>query len=218
MGEPDASRSHITDANIVKVMNRYIQQLPTRAAMLLRQEGISVKESTLHFDMWRDQWTSTVTPGSDSLVVTAGSSTVNLPDNYDHFISFYDLTHKKHIPVISLADSENIKIEELLNKPAGPPEAIEIYGYTEDTLWFRTAKLFPDVPSGVTPSLRLEGWRLPAAAGTVDEYPDIDIKHEWLLVIGTAAEMMRKDDPNYDRYRQLEVEYMLPLAASARTL
>lgn len=218
MGEPNAARSHITDANILKVMNRYLQHLSVRAAGMLKSEGLSVKDSTLHLDMWRESWTSGVGGAEDKLVVASGSSTVNLPSNYDHFISFYDLTHKRHIPVVSLLDTENTKIEELLKKSAGPIEAIEIFGYTEDTQWFRTARLYPDIPSGITPSIRLEGWRLPAAAETTAEYPDIDIKHEWLLVVGTAAEIMRKDDPNYDRYQQMEASYMLPLAASARTI
>jgi hypothetical protein len=217
IGEPTAARSHVSDAEIYMLLNRYLQKLAHRLANALRAEGIRVKDGGLRFDMWRDSWLSTDNNQADALVVAEGSSAVYLPTNYDHCVSFFDETHERQLFVIHDPSFLTSKIQELKNRPVGPPEAIQIKGYTTNgTYWVRECVLYPDTPSGVTPSLTLEGWRLPAKITIGSEFPDIDPKYEELLVVGLSAMLLRKDDPNYKRFADEENVLLLTVASTAR--
>jgi hypothetical protein len=217
IGEPNSARSHVTDANLYLLFNRYLQKLSHRLADAMRAEGIRVKDGGMRLDMWRTTWESTDTAADSALVVTAASPTVYLPTNYDHYISFYDKTHERPLFVIHDPALSTSKVKELKERGPGVPEAIHIKGYVSNaSYWVREATLYPDTPSGTTPSLTLEGWRLPTQVTTGSDSPDIDPKYEELLVMGLSTMLLRKDDPNYKRFAEEERALLLNAANTAR--
>lgn len=205
-----------SSANLYLRINDYGQRLPMRLNGIARSMGLAVP---VRFDCWRTSANSS-TSGTSVPVVAAGSSTVYLPVNYDHYISFYDLTHNRPIRVIQDADRWHVKY---VRAPAGPPAVIEIGGFTTDgsSNWRRTATLYPAVPSGVTPSIRMQYWRLPTAMPGVSpstEYPDIDPKYEALFVYGPICDLARNTGFEYDRYAAWEKEMLIDMVSTSRSM
>ena len=77
-GGTTISNPNVSDAELTRQINLYLQRLPRRTAQLTE----SPRE--IKFDMWRT---------FSDLTETAGSSTVYLPVDYDRFISFWDQTN-----------------------------------------------------------------------------------------------------------------------------
>jgi hypothetical protein len=175
-----------------------------------QSQGKPLDTGTIHLDMWRT---------NANLTTTSGSSTAHLPTDYDHWISFWDNTHSKRIYPVEDTHRWQRKSTRFRDRGAGPTEAIEIKGgVTNSSTWVRVAELLPSVVSGVTPSIRMDYWRLPAkivGSDTSSEYPDIDVKWEELLVVGTSKNLLRNDDPLYDRYDDAEKTMLFELARAA---
>lgn len=200
-----------TQANLYRIINIYGQRLPMRLTQVARQLGVVGPADTARFDMWR-----TVA----NLTTSSGSSNVDFPTDYDHWISFYDNTNARRVDPVENVDKYHIK--KLRDKAAGPPEAIEIMGFlTSGANWVRRGILYPDTASGVTPSISCTYWRLPAifaGAAPTTEYPDADYKYHALWIYGPMCEILRNSGPSYDRFQAIELELLTDLALTARAM
>ena len=219
IGEPVSVRSHVPDSSLYVVMNRYLQGLSLKVEPLVRGEGVSIEKGTLKLDMYFQQWSSQTTVANDVVVAPDNTDFFYLPNNYDQYYKFYDNNEKRELRVITSSFASQRTLERLKQKAPGPPEAVQITGYvthpSDNTYWLRKVYYWPTVGT-YTPSLLLEGWRLPAKVTSSAHYIDIDPKYEDLFVAGVTATLLRKDDPNYSRFQELERELLLPLAATAR--
>jgi len=201
-----------SQSNLIRIVNSYMQRLPSRLVQMTQtikdQQQRLPNTNIPRFDMWKT---------SGSLTCTSGSSTVHFPVDYDHYISFWDATNNRPIYPIDNVDKYHGEVK---TRPAGPPEFIEIQGYvTNSTVWQRKGILWPPTMTGVTPSITINYWRLPASMpGTspTDEYPDIDPKYEMLSVYGPVVELAMPNSQEFDRYSQLEQSLMLEIALTAR--
>jgi len=200
--------------NLYRVINGYMQRLPSRLIQVtqtIKDQNQRLPVTNLpRFDMWKT---------SGSLTCTSGSSTVHFPVDYDHYISFWDATNKR--PLYPVEDVYKYH-SDVAVRPAGPPEFIEIQGYVlNSTVWQRKGILWPSTATGVTPSITLNYWRLPAImAGTspTAEYPDIDVKYQNLAIYGPVVELAMPNSQEFDRYSQLEQNLMIEIALTARAL
>lgn len=204
-------------ANLYMRINEYGQRLPMHLNSIAMQAGVA---TSVHFDCWKTTATSS-TSGAGNVVVAASSSTIYMPTDYDHWISFYDVTNKRPIPVIEHVDRWHY--EDLVLAPPGPPQYVEIGGMgTGDSAWRRTATTYPATLTSITPSIRLQYWRLPAKmAGTTPnaEYPDIDGKYESLFIYGPVCDLTRHTDPDtYGTYSALEQQLLTEMVMTARSL
>lgn len=205
-----------SDANLYVVINRYGQRLPLRCAQVAIST-LGLSQGTIRFDMHRTVVNSATT--GTGLRIAASSSTAYLPTDFDAAISWWDRTNNRRIrPIVGVAKWH----DEVKTKPAGPPEAIEILGVVLDSSdWRRQATLHPATVSGVTPSVELTYYRLPAimpGSAPSSEYPDTDIKYQDLWIYGPVLELMRPGDPAYDRYAALEKELLVDLAQTAKAV
>jgi hypothetical protein len=198
---------YLTNAELLRQVNMYMQRLPRRVSAL------SGDASELKLDMWH-----TFT----DLAEAGGDSTVYLPTDYDRYESFWDQANGRELKVVSgvekywrkrkyhrRADTDRV----------GPPEAIEILDFVSNSgTWQRRALLHPDTPSGDTPDIRMYYWRLPAVMSADSDKPDIDIKYQDLTIYGPILDFFRDDDPAYDRYMALERELLLGLSKTAMAI
>jgi hypothetical protein len=119
-------------------------------------------------------------------------------------------------------ETDRYFIDSLRNKTPGPPEFCEIGGFeTASTVWRRKGTLYPATASGVTPSLSLTYWRIPArmaGSSPSSEYPDIDPKYEQVIPFGVARELSRSQTPETQRWQELETEILLQMAGTARAI
>lgn len=202
------------DLLLYRYINTVGQSIPIKVGMLLKTN------QPVLIDFWRTKVNSATT--GSSLVIAASSSTAYLPIDYYHYASFYDLTAKRPIPVIISTGRGQRNIDNLRKKPAGPPEAIEILDMTTNgTYWQRKAQLVPDTPSGVTPSVELVYYRVPASmpgSNPNAEYPDAPVEFHPLWIYGTIVELMARSDPNFDRYKNLHDELISALSIQARVV
>ncbi len=203
-----------SDANLYKYINRAGQNIPIKVGMLLKSN------KPVLIDFWRDTVTS-ATSGT-SLYIAASASTGYLPTDYYHYESFYDLTNKRPVYVIDNPVRHIRTIELLKNKPAGPPEAIELNDMTlNSTTWCRQFTIYPSTISGVTPSISLVYYRLPATMAGSDasaEYPDAPVEFHSLWVYGPLLDLMAPNHANYERVKLLHDELIGALAAHAKVL
>jgi hypothetical protein len=203
-----------TNANLYNIVNRYGQSIP------IRMSQASQSPKRLLCDMWRTVVASAAT-GTDAMLVAAGSSTVYLPVNCDYVVSVYDVTNKAKVEIIT--DIDRWHIDDIKKKDPGPPEVIELLGYTDyatDSSWRRYGTIYPATVTGTTPSFTLTYYRLPAIMPGVaieTEYPDADPKYHSLWIYGPAAELLGPSNPAYDRYAALEKELLLDLATVSRS-
>jgi len=203
-----------TNDNLYNIVNRYGQSIPVR----MSQAAQSPKR--LLCDMWRTVVDSS-TSGTDVLIVAAGSSTLYLPVNCDYVVGIYDNTNGSKVEVIT--DVARWHIDEIKKKDPGPPEVVELLGYTTyatDSTWRRYGTIYPATVTGTLPSLTITYYRLPAIMPGVaieTEYPDADPKYHSLWIYGPAAELLGPSNPAYDRYAALEKELLLDLAMISRS-
>jgi len=221
IGETTEATSHVSDAVITIQVNLYLQGLSAKVAGIV---GAPIK-----LDMYRTEINSAGT-GDSNLTVASGSSTVELPINYDHYISFWDKTHGRPIRVVQNVDrfyrEKYFKLFEDTNR-TGPPRYIEILDFRDvsantsppiGTDWKRYATLWPATTSGVTPSIKMTYYRLPHELVGDTETVDIDTQFQDLAIIGPMLEIMRSDDPAYDRYLAQEEKLLKGLALTARAV
>ena len=202
-----------SDDTLYLRINEYGQRLPMRLNTIAAQMEIP---TPVRFSMWRtvaDSGTATIT----GIQVAAGSATCYLPVNYDHWISFYNLTDSK--AVYPIKDSRRWEIDELVTSPPGMVRYIDIGGFTtEGVNWRRLATLYPTPISGNTPSIRLEYYRLPAAMSVVGDYPDVDPKYESIFIYGTITDLARSTGQEFDRYAALEKEMLVEMLSTCRSV
>ena len=217
-----------TDSNLYRIVNLYGQQLGIRSAMAAR-DNLPPGVKRLCFDMYKTHVESTASASDTGLVISAGEPRpVYLPVDYDHHISFYDLTNSRPIDVVTDVTKRHLNLKKLtaytpsgagLTPFAGPPEAIEILHYiTISSTWRRTAILYPNL--GVsTVVIELYYYRLPAIMAGTDpdnEYVDADPKYQYLWIYGPVCELTRPNSPTYDRYKSLETDLLVDLAATGK--
>lgn len=202
-----------SDANMFKYINRVGQSIPLKVGLVLGANGKPVL-----IDFWKT--TATSATSGTGLVIAASSSTGYLPVDCYYPETFYDLTNKKLIPVIYDPLRHHRQVTALKQAPAGPPEAIELLDMaTLSTNWQRKFTIHPATASGVTPSVQLNYYRIPASMPGVDgdaEYPDVPVEYHPLWIYGTVMELMARSDPNYDRYKTLHDELIQSLAGRAK--
>jgi hypothetical protein len=206
-----------TEANLIRKINMTAQKAVQRGSDTLRAEGKLSRTGVVRHDMWRSTASSTGSSGSGNFVVSAASATVEFPDDLDQFISLWDKTEENWIYPISRSAKERYRRFEM--RPAGRTEAVEMLGYGGSN-WQRQGKLLPSVASGVTPSMELTYYRLPAimpGSDTSTEYPDGDYKFHYLWVLEPVLELLRVDDPAYDRYLAKEKELMREFVGTANS-
>lgn len=189
-----------TQANLVSIINRYVHSIPARIAAILKSP----------VPMYQDMWRSTGT-----LSCTSGSSTAYLPADCDAVISLWDSTNSR--PVYLIEDGD-VEIERYRLKPAGPPERVEVLGYaTNVATWQKKCTIWPATMTGVTPSIAVKYYRIPAS-GTAGDYVDADPRYDSLWVAGVACEVLAPTNPSYDRYKAQEQELLADLALHSRPL
>lgn len=205
-----------SDTNLIRKINMTTQKIPQKIASIMSAQGRDVESGRLKLSMWKGSATATTSTGSGNLVVSAGSSTVEFPDDYDHWISFYDTDQEEFFYPIVKTHQERFR--RLLRKPDSPPEAIEIQGMGGSS-WQRQARLLPAPPSGITPTFDMDYFRHPAIMPGSDqgaEYPDADYDFQYLWVLMPLLDILRVDDSAYSRYQEQEKEMLLELTATAR--
>ena len=83
VGQTDANLSDsLPNTRIIDILNRYVQSIPHRVIDLRREN-----ETHISFPMWHTTWASTASSGAGNLLIAAGSSTIDFPDNLDHMES-----------------------------------------------------------------------------------------------------------------------------------
>lgn len=207
IGELDTTVSRVDDsddttnyASLPAVINAVGNMLPGKLGSLMRNEGMPLPGGMLYPYFLR-------TVGS--LTTSAGSSTVTFPADYASLISLYDNTNKA--PLYLVGDVNEYHLQRLRTKPPGPPEAIELTGLSSQA-W--QGRVWPLTESGVTPSIEVVYYRIPAEmpnSSPTTEYPDAPPNWHMLWVYGATVEMMRQDDPSYNRYLEREREMLLEL-------
>lgn len=223
IGEEDPAQSQIADANpasgntlvgIYRVINNYLQSLPIRVGTMMRSLGMRPKDGMVQLSMWRTAATA--------LTTASGDSVVYFPLDYYHYISFYDTQYRRPIYPVHSPLRWKAQVERFQLKPAGPPEAIVIQGFvTISSNWRRRGLLLPSTPTGNTPAINIDYYRLPALmAGTspTAEYPDIDLAFQDICIVGPTCELMRTDDPSYPRFKERETEILIALAYTAEAI
>jgi hypothetical protein len=200
-----------TDANLYQIINRYGQSLTTRVAAAVGLPSVSLP-------MYRTTATSG-TAASNDIFVTASSPTIFLPINLNEIISLYDVTNKRPLHPIRDVD---LDYNDVASKVAGVPDFYELLDFVDDGSgnWRQKALLHPAPHTGITPSLRLKYYRLPAVMPgdtPQTEYPDADVKYHSLWIYGPVVELMAPNSPIFDRYVALERGLLMDLARAAAT-
>ena len=199
IGEPDSADSILTDAQLTDTINAYSLNISFKATRLHQQRDPRYR-GVVRFGQWRD--VATITG-------TSGSSTIYLPIDYDQYISFYDETAatSRH-PIYPIVDVNRWFSEGVREAPPGPSRRILLLNWElNGSAWQRRADLWPSVQTGVTPSVVMYYWRLPAAlvdSAPTTNFPDADPKFHRLWVVGPVLELMRSNDPTYERWFQEE--------------
>ncbi len=219
IGEPDTDLSQISNTttdtvNLLLLVNRMLNQLPKRMAeVMAKVSGAPTKVPALYLDCWRTPLT-VLTGG------TAGSNVMYLPADYARYVSFWDNTGAKRLHVVSNVDKWHVTT---LKQHAltTTPTAVEIMGYTTDgsSNFVPLVRVWPAPTAPVTPSVSVEYWRIPAAmdvANPGSTYPDLDPVFQDVLIYGTTAEMMRRDDPSLGEFQSKEQAMLLDMAYCAR--
>lgn len=203
----------LTSANLYLRVNAYIQALPVKLAQLvsvLRESGkMPPGGGVPRWDMWRTEGT---------VDCKAGVSQAVLPEDYDTYVSFWNALSNDPIDVVENVAKYHIHLKK---KPAGPIEAVEIMGSIPQMsapMTKRVLNLYP-TPS-VDQAIQLVYWRIPRAmpgSSATTEYPDIpDPRYEQLAVFGPAVELLRPNDPDYERYLAAEQNLLRDAALTAR--
>lgn len=204
-----------SDANLYKYINLAGQNIPIKVGLVLEAKGRPVL-----IDFWKTTTTS-ATSGT-GVVVAAASATGYLPVDCYYPDVFYDLTNKKTLYPIRNAAKHQRQITALKNAPAGPPEAIELLDMVlNSTNWQQKFTFLPATATGVTPSIQLDYYRMPASmAGSnpTTEYPDCPVEFEALWIYGPVLDLMAPTDPKYDRYKVMHDELIQAVAAKARVV
>lgn len=195
-GEVTAAESKISAAQLVELVNAYGQTLVANL-------------KPKHLPWYR---------AASTLSCASGSADVYLPTDCatgDH-ISFWDSTHTRMLDPVS---DVYLFHPGLARLPVGPPKAIELLGWASNAgAWQRKARLWPGPPTGTTPSVAIDYWRIPAILpnSTPDtEYPDCDPTFQMLWVYGPTLTVMAPDDPAFQGVKILHDELFRKLEASA---
>lgn len=217
LGEETPGQSQIADADpssgdtlvgIYRVINNYMQSIYVRLGTVMRSLNITPKDGIVRIGMWRSAATA--------LTTTSGSAVAHFPTDYHQWISFYDTDYKRPVYPIDNPRRYLAQIKRFQTKPAGPPEALIIQGYVlNGSTWQRRGLLQPSVPTGYTPAIEMEYYRLPAkmaGSAPTTEYPDISPAFQDLCIIGPTVELMRRDDPALSRFEKKEAELLTSLA------
>jgi hypothetical protein len=199
-----------TDTRLIRKVNMVMHRVPQKIRQVAAQQG---NRGRLGMPMWWTTINSTISAGAGNLVVTADTSTGSMPADMDFVSSIYDTTYNRFVDVIEGEPSQWYR--DLRESGAGPHKAIHLQDHGQGAQ--RVFRFLPDVIG--TPALRMEYFRLPTDFPNSDlsaEYPDGDYKYHYLWVIETVLDLIRVDDPSYDRYLQLEKEMLLEMADHAR--
>ena len=200
-----------TDLALLRKINLNAQKIPQKLRQIAAVEG---NKGRLGLPMWWTTTNSTTSTGDGDFTVTSATATGSLPANFDLPISLYDTTHSRFIKVIETFAEASYRRWREAN--AGPTKAMQLQGWNESAK--RQFRLLPDVATGVTPGMRLEYYRLPAEMATASDsvFPDGDYKYHYLWTLETVLELLRIDDPAYDRYLALEKEMLVEMASHLR--
>ena len=201
-----------TDANLYRIINAYGAQVPRKALKIAgiqpgQRAGLSIYRTIVN----------SATTGA-WFVVAAGSATIYCPEDMDQLIGLYDRTNERKLDIVD--DVSRWHIDTLRKKPAGPPEAVELLDVVViSSIYRRQGTIHPPTASGVTPSFEGTYFRLPAIMAGTDpdnEYVDCETKYQYLWLYGPAAELLRPNNPSYDRYKTEELELLTALASTAQ--
>ena len=217
VGQTDSNLSDsLPNTRIIDILNRFVHSIPHRVIDLR-----ATHEAHLSFPMWHTTWSSTASSGAGNLLIAAGSSTIDFPDNLDHMESLYDTTYMREVEIVKNLDGRYSLGRKLREKTKGPAEAVELTGMaTSNSVWVMQGTLWPSTPAGFTPTFRLKGYRKPAiltsqSSPSSSEYLDIDVEYEEMVIHGTVAEIMLPDDAMSQIYRSEAEKVLSQLAKSA---
>lgn len=222
IGQVDADLStDLPNVRILDMLNRYIQGLTHKVSDFIRAEGGSIKDGTIKLIFWRQTWVGDVTGGDDVFILAAGSSSFDLPNTFDYLESIYDTTHERELEEVREINKHTTRGRMLRDRPAGPPEAYELLGYTtSSTRWVQQGTLYPSTAAGVTPTLILTGYRKPAiltsqATPSGSEFLDIDPEYDQIAILGTVVSILSAGDPMVEEYKAQERAMLGQLAMTA---
>jgi len=201
-----------TDLALLRKINLNAQKIPQKLRQLATIEG---KVGRGGMPMWWTTSDSTTSTGDGDFTVTSATATGSLPANFDLPVSLYDTTHNRFIPIIDTFATASYRRWREAN--AGPTKAMQLQGWGETAK--RQFRLLPDVAASTVPALRMEYYRLPATMATASNsvYPDGDYKYHYLWILETVLELLRIDDPAYDRYLALEKEMLVEMSMHLRS-
>ena len=200
----------LTDAALIIKINYLAQKIPQKVRIAALAQGL---EGRIGIPMWWTTANSTVSAGAGNFISAASASTGLLPDDYDMPSSLWDITHERYIDIVDSAN-ESWYSDLRLSKNAGPTQAMHIQDYSGGAQ--RAFRVLPDVVSGITPSMRLEYYRLPAEMTSGGaSFPDADYKYHYLWILEPILEIMRPDDAAYNRYQAMEAELIQELSSTA---
>ena len=200
-----------SDANLIVKINIAAHRIPGKLRQIAVGQGM---KGRLAMPMWWTTTDSTPSGGAGDLDTGPGVSTVSFPDDMDLLVSLYDLTNNRFIDVVEVPYSEKW-YRDLREATPGITKVLHLQGTTTfASTTVRDGRLLPDVVAGITPSLRLGYYRLPAdlASGSAS-FPDADTAYHYLWVLETVLDLLRPDTPNYDRYLALEKEMLVEMAS-----
>jgi hypothetical protein len=200
-----------SDANLLVKINLNAQKIPQKLRQLAMAEG---KVGRGGIPMWWTTADSTTSSGDGDFTVTSATATGSLPANFDLAISLYDTTHNRFVKIIDTFATASYR--RWREASPGPTKAMQLQGWNETAK--RQFRLLPDVASGVTPGLRMEYYRLPATMATSSSsvFPDGDYKYHYLWILETVLDVLRHDDPSYDRYLELEKAMLAEMSSYLR--
>lgn len=201
IGQPETTRSRAADAatatrlwSLGEQVNNYCQGLRAKLNQLARAEGLTAKGGQIYLPWYRT---------SGTLTTTSGSSTAYLPQDFDGLIALRDVTN--NLPIYCVNNPTRHFYEHIRKRPAGPPELLVMEGFFNNGgTWQRRVTIYPATLTGITPSLGIEYYRVPADMDESDPtnaYPDIDPRYQDVLIWGVSAEFMGMTHPSYDRFK-----------------
>jgi hypothetical protein len=197
--------------SIYRQINSYLQGIRQHIHSRLRTEGVSLRHGELFLDAYRT---------SGILTVTAGSSTAYMPVDTDGVITLWDSTNSRKLDFVE-NPSKYFATRSRRAVP-GPPEWIVSEGWAlNGSDWQRKVTIYPSTVTGVTPSIAIEYYRIPATMPESDataEYPDIDPQFQDVLIYGVVTSMMGSVHPAYQEYRTKETELLLAMARHSKVV
>lgn len=159
---------------------------------------------------------------NQSVSTSSGSSTAWLPQDCNWPILLWDSTNSREVDLVHFpSDYDMVALRKMT---AGPPKFALGNGFVIDTgdsnKWKKQLTLFPPTVTGVTPSLVVDQYRIPASftatvAAEDTSYADIDPNYQYAVIWGVISEWLTISHPTYNRFREKELSILQEMGKGA---